>query len=128
MDTRDLDVAIAKIVRMKKFMASICIFTYQFKLLKGQIMEEPMQASVGGSSAPSSFSGQKYNPSQNTTTHYKAGNNGSKKKKRKDEKSATPKKNVEKQLDGAAVVKADKNKYSNGKQPDYMQASVFKKK
>ena len=78
-----------------------------------------------GSQAPSSFSGQKYNPEQNTTTSYKAGN-GKPKKKRKNE--TTPKKNVEKQLDGAAVVKADKNKYSNGRQPDYMQASVFKKK
>ena len=45
----------------------------------------------------SSFSGQKYNPEQNTVTHYKAGKKpGGKPKKKK-------------------------------KKPDYVQASVFKK-
>ena len=74
-----------------------------------------------GSGAPSSFSGQKYDESQNTRTHYKAGNHGSKKKKNK-------KSDEKKKVDGVVSIKADKNKYSNGKQPDYMQASVFKKK
>jgi len=70
--------------------------------------------------ADSVFSGQKYNPEQNTRTSYKAGNKPPKKKNQK--------KKMEKQLDGAAVVKTDGNKYSDGKQPDYVQASVFKKK
>ncbi len=71
-----------------------------------------------GQEASSVFSGQKYNPEQNTRTHYKAGNKPPKKQKKK----------LEKQLDGAASVKTDGNKYSNGRQPDYVQASVFKKK
>ncbi len=74
-----------------------------------------------GQQAQSVFSGQKYNPDQNTTTHYKAGN-GNGKKKKQSKCSAAKKK-----IDGAVVVKADKNKYSNGRQPDYMQASVFKR-
>ena len=86
-------------------------------------MEQATQGPSGESSAPSSFSGQKYNPSQNTTTHYKAGNGKPKKKKKSDKKSDSKKK-----IDGVVSVKTDKNKYSNGIQPDYAQASVFKKK
>ncbi len=84
-------------------------------------METAPQSPAAGNNTPSSFSGQKYDESQNTRTHYKAGNNGSKKKKNK-------KSDKKKKVDGVVSIKADKNKYSNGKQPDYMQASVFKKK
>jgi len=73
----------------------------------------------------SAFSGQTYSPEQNTVTHYKAGNNNGKpkKKKKSDKKSDSKKK-----IDGVVSVKTDKNKYSDGMQPDYAQASVFKKK
>ena len=83
-------------------------------------MEQPMQAPSAGQTPPSEFSGQKYNPDQNSVKHYKAG--------KKPGKPKNQKKKIEKQLDGAASVKTDGNKYSNGRQPDYVQASVFKNK
>ena len=72
-----------------------------------------------GSGSPSSvFSGHTYGNGSdstsgaNTTASYKAGNGGPKKKKKK--------------VVGAGSVKTDGNKYSDGRQPDYAQASVFK--
>ncbi len=73
-----------------------------------------------GAGAPQSvFSGSTYGDGSNstsgpnTTTSYKAGNGGPRKKKKK-------------QVVGAGSVKTDGNKYSDGRQPDYVQASVFK--
>ena len=85
-------------------------------------MESGSSVPVSGSQANSVFSGQKYNPDQNTVTHYKAGNGNGKKKKSGNKKTGKKKKTPI----GAAVVKSDGKKY-NEKQPDYVQASVFKK-
>lgn len=55
-------------------------------------MEGSQGAQPAGSSSDSVFTGQKYNPEQNTVTHYKAGRNA-KKKKNKCKTSNCKKKN-----------------------------------